>query len=184
MAKTLIIGVGNDFRGDDGAGLLVARLLQQEELPGVDVRESSGEGGSLVEAWQGYETVILVDAARSGDAQGTVYRFEAQRDPLPAHLSSGVSSHTFGVAGAVELARRLDRLPPRLIVYAIAGQDFTLGAPVTHAVQAAARELARFLTRLLKPASAPDDNRNTDQSDRPAKQVEAIRVPAIHHARP
>ncbi len=150
MSPLLVVGVGNDFRGDDAAGLFTVRSLrralheatQGAELPGVDILEQSGEGAALIEAWRGYETVILVDAARSGAAPGTVHRFEVGAGPLPALLAGRLSSHAFGVAGAVEMARALDRLPPRLIIYAVEGEKFDLGAPLSPEVEEAARELA------------------------------------------
>lgn len=147
MSRVLIVGVGNDFRGDDAAGLLVAKLLQEANLPGVTLLEQSGEGTALIEAWQGYETVILIDAARSGAAPGTVHRFEVGDGPLPAVLAGRLSSHAFGVAGAVEMARALDRLPPRLVVYALEGKSFTLGEPLSPEVEKAARDLAGRLPR-------------------------------------
>jgi hydrogenase maturation protease len=141
----LIIGVGNDFRGDDGAGLLVAQLLQSEQLRGVTILQSSGEGSALIEAWQGYDTVIIVDAASSGAAPGAIHHIDLQEGNLPARLSSTFSSHAFGVVGAIELAYHLQRLPPRLVVYGIEGQDFALGQPMTAPVQAAAHHLAHRL---------------------------------------
>ena len=131
----LIVGIGNEFRGDDVAGLFVVRclrrLLPDEELPGLTIMGQSGEGTALIEAWQGHETVILVDAARSGAAPGTVHRFEVGDGPLPAVLDGRLSSHAFGVAGAVAIARALDRLPPRLVVYALEGKTFDLGEPLS-----------------------------------------------------
>ena len=55
------------------------------------------------------------------------------------------STHAFGVADAVELARALDRLPERLDVYAIEGASFAAGAPLSPAVAAAIDELADLL---------------------------------------
>ncbi|HSM58526.1 MAG TPA: hydrogenase maturation protease [Candidatus Sulfomarinibacteraceae bacterium] len=155
MTPRLIIGVGNEMRGDDGAGLLVARLLQVMSLPGVDVLQRGGEGSALMDAWQGYADVILVDAACSPYAgtdgaacrcaPGTIHRFDLADGPLPAILSSSLSSHAFGVAGAIDLARRLQRLPPHLTVYAIEGQDFSLGQPLSPPVFRAAYILAHHL---------------------------------------
>ena len=159
MSPLLVVGVGNDFRGDDAAGLFTVRFLrrflrrflhtatQEADLPDVDVLEQSGEGAALVEAWRGYETVILVDAARSSAAPGAVHRFEVGAGPLPALLAGRLSTHAFGVAGAVEMARALDRLPPRLIIYAVEGKTFDLGAPLSPEVKEAARELAGRLLR-------------------------------------
>ena len=89
---------------------------------------------------------MVVDAAASGASPGTVHRFDARAAPLPAaHLRS--STHAFGVADAVELARALGRLPGRLDVYAIEGGDFSLGAGLTPPVAAAVEALVVTLTR-------------------------------------
>ena len=147
MAPVLVVGVGNAFRGDDAAGLLVVKLLREANPLGVTLLEQSGEGTALIEAWQDYETVILVDAAHSGAAPGTIHRFEVGDGPLPATLTARFSSHAFGVAGAVELARALDRLPPRLIIYALEGKTFDLCDPISPEVETAARDLAGQLQR-------------------------------------
>ena len=102
----LVIGVGNPWRGDDGAGLEVAR-----RLGGVTFE---GDGTGLIDVWdEADDEVVVVDAGASGGTPGAIRRFDARAAPLPAH-SLRSSSHHFGVADAVELARSLDRLPPAL----------------------------------------------------------------------
>ena len=54
----LVIGVGNEFCGDDAVGVLVARHLGEQYLPGVTVIEQNGEGSELITAWEGQERVI------------------------------------------------------------------------------------------------------------------------------
>ena len=103
MSETLVIGVGNAHRGDDGAGIVAARKIAAQRLPGVRVAEMNGEGTSLVEAWKNSPSVLLVDAVSSGAVPGTIHRFEAQAGPLPTGLEHH-SSHSFGVAEAVEVA--------------------------------------------------------------------------------
>jgi hydrogenase maturation protease len=104
------------------------------------VREATGEGTALLELWKGADDVILVDAVSSASVPGTVTSFDAVAAPLPA-LFSGCSSHSFGVAEAVELARTLDRLPRRLTVYGIEGGDFTHGTGLSPEVARAVDEL-------------------------------------------
>lgn len=100
--------------------------------------ESSGEPAALMAAWQDADLVLLIDAAASGAASGTIHRFDATNDPLPPTLAA-CSSHALGLGEAIELARALRQLPARLIVYAIEGADFaigaTLSAPVSRAVE-------------------------------------------------
>lgn len=54
-----IIGIGNEYRNDDAAGLLVARQLRECRLEGVDIRELSGDGSDLMEAWNTKSKVYL-----------------------------------------------------------------------------------------------------------------------------
>lgn len=140
--KTLVIGVGNEYRGDDAVGLIVARRIRAESSARVSVREESGEGVALMEAWQGIESIILIDAVQAGGAPGTIYRFEAHAEPMPVRFFH-YSTHAFSVAEAIELARKLNQLPARLIVYGIEGRDFEAGIGLSTEVEQAAQEVAR-----------------------------------------
>jgi len=139
VIRRLVVGVGNDLRGDDAAGLEVARRVRLAAPAGVEVVEASGDGAALMDVWQRAALTIVVDACLSGAEPGTVRRFEAAEAPLPALFASR-STHAFGLAEAVEMARALGRLPDRLVVFAIEGRDFTAGAPLTPAVARAVAE--------------------------------------------
>ena len=128
-----VIGVGNCLRGDDAIGLIVARRLRAQLPSSVTIIESSGDVPSLLEAMVDEGSVILLDAMRSGAPPGAVRRFDALRAPLPPFFA-GLSTHTFGVAEIIELARTLGTLPRQLIVYGLEGQDFSLGADISSAV--------------------------------------------------
>jgi hydrogenase maturation protease len=131
-----VIGVGNAFGSDDAAGLAVARALTGRLRPGVSALEHEGDPSGLLDAWAGAELVVLVDATASGAKPGTVHVLDASERPLPAGLG-GTSTHAFGVAQAIELARALGRLPPRVVVVGIEGERFTAGTTPTPAVAAA-----------------------------------------------
>jgi hydrogenase maturation protease len=141
----MVIGVGNAWRGDDGAGLAVARRLRELAPPGVEVREVEGDASTLMDAWAGADRVVVVDAAASGAPPGTVRRFDAVAEPLPAR-SVRSSTHAFGVPDAIELSRALGRLPARLDVYAIEGVSFTAGDRLSPTV---ARAVARLVEELV-----------------------------------
>lgn len=134
MVKPLLIGVGNDFAGDDAAGRLVARAL--EGAAGFDVSECHGAAADIVTLMEGRAQVLIVDACTSGAVPGTVHRLDAVAGALPGWLRS-VSSHGIGVAEAVALARVLDTLPAKVEVWAIEGAAFCTGDAVTPEVQAA-----------------------------------------------
>ena len=142
--STLIIGIGNPWRCDDGIGAAVVRALPT--LPNnVQTLEHHGEGLSLIAAWEGFERVVLIDAIRASARAGLIYRFNAATDELPRGLFH-YSSHQFGLAEAVELARELDRLPTELIIYGIVGANFQHGDKLSPAVAAAVTTLSKRIT--------------------------------------
>ena len=132
----LVIGIGNEYRGDDAAGLAVARQLKERAGEAFTVLEHSGEGASLLESWKDARVVLLIDAVRSGAAPGTVHRFDATTRALPSTMFRH-STHAFSVVEAVELARALGRLPQRLIVYGIEGKEFESGTSLSPKVESA-----------------------------------------------
>jgi hydrogenase maturation protease len=142
-SSVLVIGVGNETRGDDAVGLIVSRKLK-EKLSQYVVVEENGDGTRLVERWRGFKITILIDAVRSGTEPGRIHRFEAHKSPLPASLFQ-YSTHALGVAQAIEVARALNQLPQRLIVYGIEGKCFDQGASLSPMVERAARELVESL---------------------------------------
>jgi len=136
----LCIGMGNEYRHDDAVGLVVARVLKTRKIPGVTILEESGEGASLMAAWEGAETVILVDAVASGEKPGKIYRIEAHQRTVPTDFFAK-STHDFGLAEAVEMSRTLDTLPPYIVIYGIEGKSFEQGMELAHDVAEAAREV-------------------------------------------
>jgi hydrogenase maturation protease len=148
--KALVIGVGNVYRGDDAAGFFVARAVHAQQLPETKVIEESGEASKLLSLWQGVATVVLVDAVSSGDRPGTIHRFEAHHQEIPARFFH-FSTHSLGVAEAVEMARVLKQLPQRLIVYGIEGKNFQPGLGLSREVQGSIGEVLQAILKDLHP---------------------------------
>lgn len=133
---TVVIGVGNALRGDDGAGIEVASRVR-----GIACDE---EPSRLIEAWEGADSAVLVDTVVSGAAPGTIHRFDASDGPIPARVLRS-STHAIGLAETIELARALGRLPQSVVVYGIEGANFEAGAPLTPEVEAAVNRLVEEL---------------------------------------
>jgi hydrogenase maturation protease len=142
--RTVVIGVGNEFRGDDAAGRVAARRLRDLAPDEVVVHESSGEALSLMERWAGAGRVILIDASSTGIPPGTVQRFDASRAPLPS-LYFHTSTHAFSVAEAIEMARSLASLPDTVIVFGIEGGSFEHGTGLTPAAEKGISEVLQLI---------------------------------------
>ncbi len=139
--ETLVLGVGNRSRGDDGVGPVVAERLSASLPQGVDVAEAPADASAIIGAWEGATRVILIDACRSDAPAGAIRRIDVGSQTLPAD-PPGCSTHGFGLAAAIDLARALGRLPKSVVIYAIEAETMDHGAPLSPAVAAAADEVA------------------------------------------
>jgi hydrogenase maturation protease len=142
--RILVVGAGNEDRGDDGVGLVVARQLSKALEGRVRVVEVRGELDELLNIFSNCERAIIIDAARSGAAPGTIHTFDAASKPIPVSWFHH-STHAFGVAEALELARVLNRLPARVLVYGIEGNDFEIGHPMSPEVLIGAEKVAGII---------------------------------------
>jgi hydrogenase maturation protease len=157
----LVVGLGHPDRGDDAVGGAVAREVGRVAGPGVEVLEQE-DPTDLVLLWEGRERVVVVDAVSSGGtvAPGTVHvlRTGAGRAPIAAGEWSRTGrggTHAFGLAGAVELARALGRLPNDVTVVGVEVSALDQGAPLTPVVASAVPTAALAVLDVL--AAAPAD---------------------------
>jgi len=147
-ASVVVIGVGNALRHDDAVGLEVARRLRERAgAEGIEVLEQEGEAIALLDMWEQADAVVLVDAARSGSAPGTIHRVDATFEPVPAQLLGSSSTHAVGIDEAIELARALGRLPARVVVYGVEGRRFEAGIGLSEEIEAVAGWLADSVLR-------------------------------------
>jgi hydrogenase maturation protease len=145
-----VIGVGNPFRRDDGIGPAVVEAIARLDRPGVTTALSDGEPTQLIEAWTGMDLAIVIDAVRCDPAApGRVHR--TGLDDLAAGTGQS-SSHGLGIPEAVELARVLDLLPARLVVYAVEAGDVDFGTGLSVAVAAAVPTVVAAVVRELDEA--------------------------------
>jgi hydrogenase maturation protease len=136
----LVIGCGNRDRSDDGAGVMVAERVRKL---GVKAEICTGESLALIEAWNGADDVVLVDAVVTGAPVGKVWLWDG------GQVTQGdisISTHGYGVAEAIKLARILDRLPKRLRVFGIEGRLFDFGSEISAEVMCAVEEVVEQIT--------------------------------------
>ena len=156
MPRIAVIGIGNPDRGDDAFGRVVAARLRGRLPEHMHLIEQDGEATALLDQLGDADAAILIDAAVSGGEPGQIRRFDAACEPLPA-AKFGLSTHGFGLAEAIELARILGKLPSRCIVYAVEARSFELGAALSpELVRAVDDVVARVIAEVdeWSPANA------------------------------
>jgi len=122
--KTLLLGLGNPLRRDDGVGIYVVRRLK-DQIKGIDISETYSSGLDLLEIIKGYDRVFIVDAMRTGKYKvGKLCKFDIKNFNCPDSLSS---SHTFDLTTLIQLGQRItpDEMPKEIIVYGIEVADVT-----------------------------------------------------------
>jgi hydrogenase maturation protease len=150
----VVIGIGNDDRRDDGAGLAVARSVRGHLPLDIGVVECRGDLTRLLELWEGARIAILVDALHTPGIPGSIVRLEGEAlDRITGSVAT--STHGASLAGVLELARSLGRRPPRLVVYGIVAADVSHGVGLSEAVASGVVTTARRIeAELLSPTEA------------------------------
>ncbi|MEJ2364835.1 MAG: hydrogenase maturation protease [Deltaproteobacteria bacterium] len=147
--KTVVIGLGNPYLGDDGVGVQVIRALA-DRLRGRDsvtVTELPAGGLRLMEAMVGCQRAFVVDAVRTGrKPPGTVMWLLLEDLELSLHCAC---SHDTSLGWALESGRRLGLdLPAEISVLGIEAARFdTFGEPMSPEVAGAVAEAERALLR-------------------------------------
>lgn len=158
--RCIVIGVGNPYRRDDGVGPFVVEQLRPRIEATCIVHTK--DGADLMERWSPEDFVYVVDATSSGCPPGTLVRIDARDRSVPTSFFR-YSSHAFGLAEAIELARTLGRLPKRLVVFGIEGEEWSAGEGLSPEVDAAGREVANRIEQEFNALA----NRDRREDPRP-----------------
>lgn len=175
----LVVGIGCTDRGEDGVGPAVAARVAAAvaDLAMADTRVVAHEDPTalldLLTAPESPDrpvhTVIVVDAVRADADPGTVQVLDVRpggpdAPTLAAHLNPGpAGTHGFGLAGAVELARALGRLPDRVWVVGIVAEQFENGAEISQPVLDAMPRATKCVLDLLVRATGDYSSRSASK---------------------
>jgi hydrogenase maturation protease len=141
FSNVIVVGIGNEFRSDDGVGPYAVRLFRERTRGEIKVVDGVPDGFALIETWDNSSHVIVIDCTVSENNPGTIYRFDAFKEEIPSGLFDGFSTHSISIVDAIELAGTLGRLPESLTVYGIEGSDYSSGTQLSPEVKKAADQL-------------------------------------------
>ena len=155
--SVLVLGLGNPLRGDDGAGCQVIEELSRRELPlGIELLDGGAIGLGLLDLMEGWERVILVDAAEMGRRPGEFLRLMPD-DVLLISKPDSFSFHHAGLSEALALADALGRPLPEMVIFGIQPQKIGWGEGLSPAVEAALPALTdAVLNEINDPPAGPE----------------------------
>jgi hydrogenase maturation protease len=169
LPRILVAGIGNIFLGDDAFGVEVARRLSAREWPqNVRVTDFGIRGYDLAYALlEGYDTTILVDACPRGQAAGTLYVIEPDRNDFDPQGSGGavepqvqVEAHGMNPLSILRLAASMGGRLKRILL--VGCEPATLGPEegqmgLSATVEAVVEEAAKLVESLVNKILNGDD---------------------------
>ncbi len=120
--KTLVIGYGNELRGDDGAGRKLAEEVESWGIDGVETLSVRQLAPEIASALHGCSRAVFADATAAND---TVT--EVRVIPLGPHdnrTAAPPRSHHCGPNEILALAAKLYGATPAAVLITIPGVDF------------------------------------------------------------
>ncbi len=150
--RVVVVGMGSEYRRDDGAGPAVADRVA-ELRDGVVNIGPIADPLDLLGLWDGAELAVVIDAVHSGAEPGTVRLIEvgaAPKGESGGDPAGTTSTHGIGLAGVLRLARAVGSAPKRVVVVGIEGDDFGQGTGLSPAVDRALPHAARHVMELIE----------------------------------
>lgn len=144
MSDRIIVGIGNPFRGDDGAGWAVIDRLNGKLNASIVLSKQQGDIVELLDAFSNYAIVFLIDACHSKNLKNGWQRIDYHRNAIEIE-SHQTSTHGLNISQAIALAKNLNQLPQKLIIYAIAGENYQMGQMLSESVMKYAEEVAEAI---------------------------------------
>jgi hydrogenase maturation protease len=142
--RTLVIGVGNLLRCDDGVGIHVVNRLN-EVVSYIDTLDVALGSIEILEAMKNRDRVFIVDAIQTGGEPGTIYRVNLSGGEEPPRITH---SHGVDLLTTLRLGDSLfpGQMPREIVLLAVEAEDVTtLSESCTSKVRAAIEKAVEII---------------------------------------
>ena len=105
----LVLGLGNYLMGDEGIGVQTIQALAELDLPdAVDLLDGGTGGFLLLNYFESYNKIILIDATMDGKPDGTVSLIEPR---FASDFPTALSVHDVGLKDMIEAVFMMEHRP-------------------------------------------------------------------------
>ncbi|PKP54569.1 MAG: hydrogenase maturation protease [Candidatus Altiarchaeales archaeon HGW-Altiarchaeales-3] len=144
-----IIGIGNIFMGDDGVGASVLELLKNESLPGnVSIINKGTRGLSLIHTLAEFDIAIIIDAVDFGGKPGETCCF-TPGDVKSTKQISGLSTHECDLLTVIELSKKLDECPGKIIIMGIQPSSMAPTGELSPSIKMKLHEIVKSVMEVI-----------------------------------
>jgi len=155
-APVVIIGVGNILCADEGVGVRVVNELKRAPvLPYVEVFDCGTSGIAVLEALDGAEKAVIVDAVSTGAEPGTIHRLTLEGIlAMDDNLFKLVSLHQFDLIATLKVAQLTTayRMPREVVMIGIEGKSYDFSLELSDEVN---RVLPKVIEATLREVESP-----------------------------
>lgn len=114
----VVIGVGNLILGDDGFGIhVIEKMRKMEEFRQVKIVDAMTNSAILLDAMEGEEKAIIVDAIDVGQDGVGIFRFNPNVEDFPSDVM--LSMHDLHFKDVISMARGIYRLPDEIVIVGV-----------------------------------------------------------------
>jgi hydrogenase maturation protease len=151
-ADILVLGLGNLLLTDEAVGVRVAEAvgaLPEAAGLGIAALDGGTMGLTLMVAMEDARAMVVIDAARLGEAPGTIRRFEGEA--MDRFLRTrGRNPHDIGLDDVLDGLRLRGAMPARRALVAIQPARLDVGAEMTAEVAAAVPEAVAIVLEVVR----------------------------------
>lgn len=146
--RTIILGLGNSLRADEGFGVHLLKNLENLHLPpAVELVDGGTLGLRLLEYVERADNLLVLDAVDTGEKPGTVVRLAGEN--VKRYGRAKLSLHQLGFQEVLALAELRGANPRDIVVIGIQPQSLEWGCELTNVVKARIPEAIEQVDRQL-----------------------------------
>ncbi len=144
IKKTVVVGVGNTLRSDDGVGIYICSELEKINLQGLSVINTHQLHIELVEDLNQFDTIIIIDAGIKPNCEVSFY-------PITEQNSNSIhSSHNIDATLLFSLLQNLYPSARSFFVCEIQVQNFELGENLSSMALINAGKAVKSITEFIE----------------------------------
>lgn len=146
----LVVGVGNILMKDEGVGVHAAqRLLHIPFPPSVEIVDGGTAGIALLDFLENRKKIIIIDAIRTPEPSGTIFRLAAA-DIGPKADGKHYSLHQAGIPDLLRIAEAIGQSIPEVVIFALQPADISMGTELSAVIEKRLPRLLELVTNEIK----------------------------------
>lgn len=147
--RITVLGIGNLLLKDEGVGVhLVQKLASIVSDANVNIIDAGTYPDFLSLVDDGTDKLIIIDAVKTGDKPGTIYRFSF--DDVDLDSAPPISLHDIGVSHSLKMMALLNRQLKSTVVIGIEPKTIDFGLELSPEVEGKLSEIVKLVLQEIE----------------------------------